>query len=261
MILYVNGSVRHPVFDCNTGKYYGRITDILLDDGLKEVLGYVCRTRIFRPRWAFEPSAVRLVNEELMLIDRKGKKWLPLNGAIREAWHRSKNIHGIKVVEGEREVGEVADFAFDTETGRVVGLLVSRGLLGKLIFVPQSNVEMAGRDCIAVKEGSVTGRAEAGEGSFLDNLLKSAAKSAGIGVAKSRNAVMKRAASSLAGKTSPSEIVGEDGSVLAAEGETLTTEVIRRLHEADKLSEASLVIMGKSFGAALAKARKRLKSN
>lgn len=261
MILYVNGSVRHPVFDCNTGKYYGRITDIVLDDGFKEVLGYVCRTRIFRPRWAFEPSAVRLVNEELMLIDRKGKKWLPLNGAIREAWRRSKNAHRIKVVEGERKVGEVADFAFGGETGRVVGLLVSRGLLGKLVFIPQSDVEMAGRDCIAVKEGAVTGRVDAGEGRLFDGLLKSAAKSIGIGVAKARAAAMERAATSLVGKASPAEIVSEDGRVLAAEGEALTPELIAKLQEEDKLPEASLLMMGKGFGAALAKAHKRLKSN
>lgn len=172
MVFYVNGSVRHPVFDCDSGKYYGRITDILLDDGFKEVLGYVCRTRIFRPHWAFDISAVRLVNDRLMLIDRKGKKWLPLNKALNEARHISKKNSGIRVVEEGDSVGQVADFAFEPLTGEVLGILVSTGLISKLRFVPQSEIEMTGKESILVRKGSVTRQKPAPEERVLTGLPK-----------------------------------------------------------------------------------------
>ncbi len=259
MILYVNGSERLPVFDCDTGKFYGRITEILLDDGFKEVLGYVCRTRIFRPRWAFEPSAVRLINEDLMLIDRKGKKWLPLNATIRDAWRRSKQLRKIGVKEGDKSVGEVADFAFEAETGRVIGFLLSRGLFGKLVFIPWSNVEMSGRDCIVIKKGS-SDAPPMPKGGLLGGFLKSAAKSLGAGAALARKAALDRAAASLAGKPAPSDVLGVNGEVLVGEGEIMTPEIIDKLKKEDKLSEAYLLMSGKRFGRGLAGAKKSLKS-
>ncbi|MCL5292599.1 MAG: PRC-barrel domain-containing protein [Actinobacteria bacterium] len=260
MILYVNGSVRHPVFDCGKGKYFGRITDILVDDGFKTVLGYVCRTRFFRPRWAFDTSAVRLINKDLMLIDRKGKKWLPLNKAVHEAWRRSKSMPKIKVIEGGKTVGEVADFAFDSETGQVVGVLISRGLLGKLLYIPQSDVVMAGRDGVLVREGSIVDNRPPREaGGLFNGFLKAAARGLGTGVAKARAAVKEHTANSLAGKEAPSEILDSGGRLLAREGERLTPEVIGKLEAADKLSETSLLMAGKNFGAALAAANRRLR--
>ena len=154
----------------------------------------------------------------------------------------------------------MTDFAFDSETGRVLGILVGQSLLGKLVFVPQSDIVMAGGEGILVKKGAL-GKSEPPKptGSMLGGLLKAAARTLGTEVAKAKVTAKQRTASSLRGKAAPSAIKDAEGNVIISEGDLITEEAVRYLEEADRLSETSLVMMGKRFGAALASANKRLK--
>ncbi|MHB0977659.1 MAG: PRC-barrel domain-containing protein [Candidatus Aquicultorales bacterium] len=260
MVLWVHGSERLPVFNCWSGKYYGRITEFFVDDSFTKVLGFAFRTRIFRPRWALDFSAVRLANDDLLLVENKGKRWLPMNKALHYAWKKSKGRPPIKAIEDGEVVGEVTDFAFDCETGLVKGFTVSRSLLGKLTYVSMSDMELSGSDSIVVRQGVVNRKKEEKpSGGLLNGFLVGAAKSLGKGVARAKAEINERSAGSLEGKDAPGDITDRAGNVIVKEGETLTKEKLDELKGSDKISEASLLMMGKSFGGALARANRRLK--
>jgi uncharacterized protein YrrD len=166
-----------PAYAEATGAEVGRVAEVLCGRDLAHVIGLLLEGRGRRRRVVpFEevatigPSAV-LLRKAVVLPAGEGPR-------LREVRRRTAAVVGRRVLAADgREVGVIDDLVFDGGSGRVLGFLVSGGLLHDLLqgqrFLPAS-ADLAWRAQAVVLAG-------AGELAAADAAERGAASAPGPG--------------------------------------------------------------------------------
>lgn len=158
MLWYLNDLAGMPVFDSEDeeGLFLGYLFRTLLNTDRTKVVGFVIRMRSFRLKRVFPFKALKWVENEFFLADKRDVKWLPRQRELYQAYQEAKNEKPLQVLEGDLEVGKATDFIADSKTGEIVKVQIDRGLLSKLVNVPRSDIITLTEGTAVLREGAVS---------------------------------------------------------------------------------------------------------
>jgi uncharacterized protein YrrD len=157
-LLYAYDLVGMPVFDSEdeAGLFLGYVLRTLINQDRTKVVGFVIRTRIFRPKRAFPFEALKWIEDEFFLVETAKVKWLPRQRELYKVYVEEKQDKPLEAVEGDTVVGKVTDFIFDSSTGEIVKVQIDRGLLSKLINIPRDDIITLSEDAAVLREGAIS---------------------------------------------------------------------------------------------------------
>ena len=136
--------------------------------------------------------------------------------------------------------GTVSDIYFEEETGRVMALEVTRGVLKDAargtLYVPVDEIVRAGPDVIYINEataGMLDAQAGGVQGALQGGVdkLKGATDQAGAKVAESKPEER------IIGQRAGTQVEDEDGSIIVAVGQRITAEHVERARERDRIQQ------------------------
>jgi uncharacterized protein YrrD len=161
------------------GRTAGRVADVLFSAQGDRVIGLLLQGGTWWRRRLIPYEEVAAVGPAAVMLRRPVVLATPDGPRLRRLRRPHAAVLGCRVLTRDgRDLGIVEDVCFEPETGRVVGLLVSRGLLGDLsegkVLLPVVQVRRGGggrADGVLVADPGAPGRSSGGEDGPPDFLL------------------------------------------------------------------------------------------
>jgi uncharacterized protein YrrD len=174
---------------------------------------------------------------------------------VKEILDRKDRLVGKKVfTEAGKEKGSVNDLYFDEETGRILGLEISTGVVGNLTsgtsFLAIEQIVRTGPDIVYIVPEAVDALDSQVGG--LRGAMDEAKQKAGDAAASLSNDVNEsNAAERLVGRRSGADVTDENGSIVVANGQRITPEHVERAKATGNLTvltESVLAAEGQAPG-------------
>jgi uncharacterized protein YrrD len=217
------------------GHRVGSVTDVVIDQGHDRMIALLVRE-------AGEGSTAQAVGidhvhsygRDVIVIDREGSvQDVPDLPEVELGISSHGSLMGRTVLSeaGDRQ-GTISDVYIDEATGRVVGFEVSGGLLGDISggrrFLPVEDIDHAVDEIVYI-------------GSDAAASLRVSATQAMPGVAvagetaPAQEASAGEAGADLVGRRSGADVTDETGSILVADGQRISEEVVARARRSDNV--------------------------
>ena len=244
----------------STGEKVDSVRDVVFDHQGNRVLAFlVDEGGWFRAAKAVPFARIRSIGEHAVMIASPDDVTSSRDDkALGDALESKKSLLGMALLTTDgQNLGRIADVYFDEQTGNVVGYEATGGLFADLssgrAFIPAPSDVQIGEDAAivpisvanAMKEnpggirgafksagdavtGAVQGAGNAvtgavhNAGEAVKDTYQTAASSVRETVGNATEAVSERQQEYVIGKTSNTEIVAEDGTVIVHQGETVT---------------------------------------
>ena len=241
--------IGQDIYSVSAGIRVESVKDLVLEDGDDGIIallvsqgGLLGTSRIvpFASVVRFGPAAV-LIDDADSVIPAAS------DPHVAEILDRKGSVLGTRVVTEEGEdLGRIADMYFDETSGRITGYEVSGGLLGDVMrgtsYLPFEHIRVIGRDAVIAsgeaqaivdgQQGGLTAALDSATASIASHIPSSDGDVEGEG---SSDPASHDPDGELVGARAQADLVDRDGSIVIANGQTVTLDLIQRARAENNL--------------------------
>src|SRR5690625_3476972 len=153
---------RLPVYDVSNGRVVGRVHRLIVDPDSRKVAGLLLATRLGREARCLPFRNIHAIGRHAVTV--RGTDAIARLSELpdmEEMFRSRRRVHDSPVLtEDGTFVGDVDEYAVNTQTGRIETLLLSGGLVRELFRRPTDlsahYVVTIGEDAVIVREQAVT---------------------------------------------------------------------------------------------------------
>ncbi|GGO33977.1 PRC-barrel domain-containing protein [Deinococcus humi] len=234
----------------DSGQRLDSVHDLIFDHQANEVLGLlVDEGGWFRAAKVVPFEMVRSIGEDAIMIDSADHVTTTRDdGRLADVLDSKVSLIGMTLLTTDgQDLGKIADVYFDEKTGKVEGYEATGGLFSDLsngrTFVPAPDDVQIGADTAIVPLSVATAMQEQEPGG-----LKGAFSSAGDSIKGAyeniADATKERQKEYAIGKTAGGDITLDDGTVIVARGDTITSEQAELAEQHGKLGALATTATG-----------------
>jgi uncharacterized protein YrrD len=235
--------IGQDVLSLNSGRRVHSVKDLIIGDSTQIVALLVDEGGLLSTSTIVPIDAVRRFGKDAVVI-ADDTAVVPASADPRVAGiiNRRDSLVGKRVfsVDGQ-EMGSVADMYFDEASGRIDGLEISRGALENIArgpsYLAADEIELAGSDIVFIRPDTaaqLSDQVSGVQGALHDATDRASEAASGLqedAQAKSEDAQRRREQEreeALVGQRSGTEVTDENGAVVVAKGQRITSEIVKR---------------------------------